>query len=180
MLLPGRAAANVRKQAAGVLCRYLGADLSLIDELSAIHLAQQGLDEDEPARLFGQQVESDAIKRKREEVTLAELELQLCEQSGALKRRRIEGSGSSDDRDKKRCTDMIREIQFGSAAPNDQQDKEICIREIINAAGRGREVGLDCKLGKAAKKLLLADKPQYAFRVKIFFVTDNRWRRACG
>ena len=32
MLLPGRTAANVRKQAAGVLCRYLGGDLSLIDE----------------------------------------------------------------------------------------------------------------------------------------------------
>ena len=123
-------------------------------------------------------------------MTLAELDLQLCEQSGALKRRRIEsvqyclaaleGSGSSDDRDKQRCTDMIREITFGSAAPTDQQDKEICIREIINAAGRGREVGLDCKLGKAAKKLLLADNPQYMFPRKNMFangqsVEANMW-----
>ena len=75
MLLPGRAAAHVRKQAASTLVRYLGGDLSMVDEIARNHLAQQELDEDEPARLFGQQVESDAIKRKREEVTLAKLEL---------------------------------------------------------------------------------------------------------
>ena len=77
MLLPGRAAATVRKQAASTLVRYLGGDLSLVDEIARNHLAQQELDEDEPARLFGQAVESDAIKRKREEVTLSGLELQL-------------------------------------------------------------------------------------------------------
>ena len=35
-------------------------------------------------------VEGEAIKRKREELTLVEIDLQPCEQAGALKRRRIE------------------------------------------------------------------------------------------
>ena len=79
MLLPGKAAAHVRRQAAIVLVRFLGGDLSMVDELARNHLAQQELDENDPARIFGQQVESDAIKRKREEVTLAELDLRLAE-----------------------------------------------------------------------------------------------------
>ena len=122
---------------------------------------------------------------------LAELDLQLCKQSGALKRRRIESiqfcynsleALGADERDKLRTTDMIRTASFGAAASStDQpQDKEICIREIINAAGRGREVGLDCKLGKAAKKLLLSDKPQYVFPRKNMFcngqsMEGNMW-----
>ena len=52
--------------------------------------------------------------------------------------------------------------------------------EIINAAGRGREVGLDCKVGKAAKKFLLADKPQFCFPKKTIFangqsISANMW-----
>ena len=192
MLLPGRTAGNVRKQAAGVLCRYLGGDLTLIDELSAIHLAQQCLDEDAPARLFGQTVESDAIKRKREEVTLAELELQLCEQTGALKRRRIESiqfcynsleALGADERDKLRTTDMIRTVAFGAtgASTDQPQDKEICIREIINAAGRARESpGIDQKVGKLAKKMYLAEHPEYVFPKKNIYcqgqlISANMW-----
>ena len=166
--------------------------MTMVDEIARNRLTQEELAEDNPnhpLRIFGETVEheeSEAIKRKREEVTIGELELQLCEQSGALKRRRIEsvqyclaaleGSGHSDDRDRIRCTDMIRGIAFGVAASStDQppQDKEICIREIINAAGRGREVGLDCKLGKAAKKLLLTDKPQYVFPRKNIFANGQ-------
>ena len=38
-LLPGRHAARVRRQAAELLCRYLGGDLALVDEvLSLIHI----------------------------------------------------------------------------------------------------------------------------------------------
>ena len=89
----------MRKDAARVLVRYLGGDLTMVDGIAQNRLTQEELKEDHPARIFGQTVEhgqgaeqeeSEAIKRKREEVTLSELELQLCEQSGALKRRRIE------------------------------------------------------------------------------------------
>ena len=56
------------------MVRYAGGDISLVEEVARNHVVQQELDEDDPARLFGQQVESDAIKRNREEVTLSELE----------------------------------------------------------------------------------------------------------
>ena len=61
MVLPGRAAAQVRKAAANVMVRYLGGDLSLVDEVAANRLTQQQLEEDDPARIFGQTVESEAL-----------------------------------------------------------------------------------------------------------------------
>ena len=90
MLLPGRAAAHVRKHAASTLVRYLGGDMSMVAESARNHMTQQELDEDAPARFFGHALESEAIKRKRDEVALGELDLEIAEQAGALKRRRIE------------------------------------------------------------------------------------------
>ena len=74
MLLPGKAAASVRKQAASILVRYLGGDLSLVEEVASNRLAQESLPEDHPLRIFGETVESEAIKRKREELEMVELE----------------------------------------------------------------------------------------------------------
>ena len=75
---------------------------------------------------------------------------------------------------------MIRGIAFGSAAgvagaaaataatpPTDQQDKEICIREVINSAGRAREVRLDCKVGKMAKKTPTSRSTAIRFSQKV-------------
>ena len=133
MLLPGRAAAHVRKHAASTLARYLGGDLSLVDELAQNHLSQQDLDEGDAFRLCGRAVESEALSRKREAVQLGELELQLVEQAGALKRRRIESIqycleamecvGGADDRDRCRSADMVRSVAFGSI----DTDKEVCV-----------------------------------------------------
>ena len=156
----------------------------MVDELARNHLAQQELDENDPARIFGQQVESDAIKRKREEVTLSELELRLAEQAGALKRRKIESIqfclesletvGGADDRDRCRATDMVRSVAFGSASSSEQPtDGEICIRQVINEAGRAREVGLDCKVGKLAKKLLLVDDPTFVWPKKNIYANGQ-------
>ena len=67
--------------------------MTMVGEIASNRLTQAELDEDHPARIFGpvvEQEESEAVKRKREEVQLSELDLQLCEQAGALKRRRIE------------------------------------------------------------------------------------------
>ena len=169
----------------------------MVEELAQNHLTQQELDEDEPARIFGQQVESDSIKRKREEVVLSELELQLAEQAGALKRRRIESiqyclealvaEGGIDDRDRIRSTDMIREVAYGSSSASTESqsaDREICIREVVNAAGRARESpGIDMKIGKLAKKLLLLDDPSYVFPKKRIFaggqaVDANVWKQS--
>ena len=188
MILPGRAAASVRTKAASVLVRYLGGDASMVAEICANRLSQEDMSEDDPARIFGETIESDVIKLKREEVTLAELDLQLCEQRGALKRRRIESiqhswsaleaCGASDDRDRIRASDMIRTVAFG--APSSPVEKEVCIREVIASAGRTREVGLDCRVGKVAKKLLLAEHPGHVFPKKSIYcngqqIEANMW-----
>ena len=161
----------------------------MVDEIARNHLTQTELDEDSPARIFGQTVESERVKRMREQVTIAELEVQLAEQEGARKRRRIESVtfclealeniGGNDDRDKCRAADMIRTVAFGSSS-TEPVDKEICIREVINAAGRAREPALDCKVGKLAKRLLLADEPGFVFPKKSIYangqlIEANMW-----
>ena len=43
MLLPGKHAAQVRRQAAELRCRYLGGDISLVDEVCALRGFQEEL-----------------------------------------------------------------------------------------------------------------------------------------
>ena len=50
-----------------------------MDEVAVNRIAQEGMGLDDPARIFGQTVESEAVKRKREEVELTELEGRLKE-----------------------------------------------------------------------------------------------------
>ena len=70
-LLPGRTAARVRKDAAELLVRYIGGDLSTVDEICQINRVQTALaeiPEDErtaeqrTARLFGESVENTTMK----------------------------------------------------------------------------------------------------------------------
>ena len=61
MLLPGRVASRVRTAAAGLLCRYLGGDLSLVDEVCALRGFQEQLAVRVPqdaCRAFGEAVEA--------------------------------------------------------------------------------------------------------------------------
>ncbi len=61
MLLPGRMAARVRSEAARILCRWLGGDLVIIDEVCAIRGFQEQLAvraPEDPRRLFGEAVEA--------------------------------------------------------------------------------------------------------------------------
>ena len=61
MLLPGRHAARVRRQAADLLVRYLGGDLALVDEVCMIHGFQEELAiraPEDPRRLFGEAVDA--------------------------------------------------------------------------------------------------------------------------
>ena len=56
-LLPGRQAAHVRRQAAELFVRYLGGDLTLVDEVCALRGFQEQLAlraPDNPRRLFGE------------------------------------------------------------------------------------------------------------------------------
>jgi len=169
MLLPGRAAAEFRKEAAGVIVRYLGGDLSLVEEVAANHLAQATLPDSHPARLFGQTVESEAAKRLREELVVVELQ-------GRLKRARVESAGAAieagfsvmrslgiepDERDRLTARDILSSAMFytGDIQP---QDREICIQQILLEKGL-RRYGLDSQVGKVAKKLYLDDHPDYQF-----------------
>ena len=77
MALPGRMAAMHRRKAADILVRYLGGDPSMVEEIAANRLRQEDMEEDAPARLFGQTVESEALKRKREQVAMLELDGQM-------------------------------------------------------------------------------------------------------
>ena len=61
MLLPGEQAAQVRRQAAELLVRYLTSDLAIISEINAIRIYQKHLADKEPnnpRRLFGESVEA--------------------------------------------------------------------------------------------------------------------------
>ena len=65
VILPGGATATVREQAAPVLVRYLGGDMSIVNEIAQNKLTQQELDEEHPARLGAtvEHAESDRVKR---------------------------------------------------------------------------------------------------------------------
>ena len=78
---------------------------------------------------------------------------------------------------------MNRQVAFGTASSSEQPvDKEICIREVVNAGGRSRESpGIDIKLGALAKKLYLADHPSYVFPKKTIWAGGqecqaNSWK----
>ena len=61
LLLPGRHAARIRRQAAGLLTRYLGGDLSLVDEICRNRGMQEELavqNPDDARRVFGEAVEA--------------------------------------------------------------------------------------------------------------------------
>ena len=155
MVLPGRAAAQVRRAAAGVMVRYLGGDPSLVEEIAANRLRQEYMDDDDPARLFGQTVESAAIKRKREEVTLLELEGQA---------KRIRAQAATDvanlalgalrdlglpisDRDRMLAKDMITSAAFTQAGQLEGEgEADICLQQFCASRGkRGQEAALGKK-----------------------------------
>ena len=61
MLLPGQQATCVRRMAAHLICRYLGGDLSLVDEVCALRGFQEELavhEPRDPRRVFGEAVEA--------------------------------------------------------------------------------------------------------------------------
>lgn len=184
MILPGRAAAAFRKKAAGILVRFLGGDETLVDEIAANYEAQSTLPEDDPLRFFGQTVESERIKRAREDLEFSR-----------AKRARIQNMAESvqivfdamsaigmppDDRDRMRAKDMMTTALHEKEIQDD--DPEICIRSVLSAHGV-RNAGADSKVGKLAKRLYVADHPQYEFPKKQIYVNGqlamaNIWRQS--
>ena len=57
MIMPGSAAATVRQSASAILVRYLGGDLSLVEEVMQNHEFQADIDPEHPGAIFGQSVQ---------------------------------------------------------------------------------------------------------------------------
>ena len=187
MVLPGKAAARIRRAAADVMVRYLGGDPQLVEEVAAIRLAQDGLSSEHAARLFGETVESEGVKRQREEVQLTEL-------AGQAKRMRVQAATDVarlalgaltdlglpvSDRDRMLAKDMITSAAFVSEQPalQDARDRDVCLQQFCAERGRG---GCHISLGKKAKALYLTEHPTYEFPKKDVFangqlVQANRW-----
>ena len=190
MVLPGKAAATVRRQAADVLVRYLGGDPALVEEIAANRFAQEELSKTDPSncfRIFGQTIESEAIKRKREELTLLELD-------GRAKKARVEIASSVvkttlgsltdlglpiSDRDKMLAKDIITNAAFTPDTCNKENnaDSDICLQRFCAENGKA---GKHVTLGKRAKQLYLSDYPNFTFPKKTVFancqmIEANRW-----
>ena len=189
MVMPGKAAARARRSAAEVLVRYLGGDPSLVQEIATNKLRQEDLEEDDPARLFGQSVESETLKRKREEVEMVELE-------GRLKRSKVQAATDVarltlgaltdlnlpvSDRDKMLCKDIITTAAFttpSGSGDSQHPDRDICLQQFCMENGKP---GKHISLGKQAKKLFLAANPGFLFEKKDVFcngqlIKCNRWQ----
>ena len=189
MLLPGRAAASFRKEAASVVVRYLGGDLSLIEEIAQNRLVQEQLPDSHPARLFGQAVESEVVKRLREELEVMELQ-------GRIKRARVVSINDTlqigfralhdlgltpSDRDLIYARDLLSTAMYG-ADTQTPEDRELCIRQLLLERGH-RKPGLNVSVGKIAKRLFLNDNPGYIFHQKEIVcngqcVMANIWRQS--
>ena len=76
MLLPGKEASQIRRQAACLLVRFLGGDATLIEEVCRNRAVQQGLagSPEHPLRLFGDAVEGPAGDAANDRV------INMCEQ----------------------------------------------------------------------------------------------------
>jgi len=194
MLLPGKAAARVRKAAAQTLVRYLGGDMSLVEEIAANRFAQETMDDDDPMRIFGSTVETEAVRRKREEVELAELDSRLKRARvevvhAATDMARLAISALTDlalpvtDRDRMMAKDLITTATFATftALPESATDAEICLQSFCIQHGRSAQ--LASRLGKEAKALYLRENPRYCFQKKTIFangqmVEANVWRES--
>ena len=193
MVLPGKAAASVRRQAADVLVRYLGGDPTLVQEIAANRFAQEELSETDPNncfRIFGQTIESEAVNRKREELTLLELD-------GKAKKAKVEIASSvvrttleslSDlglpisDRDRMLAKDIITNAAFTPDAVDreNRDDNDICLQQFCAQNGKA---GKHVTFGKKAKQLYLSYNPEFIFPKKTVFangqmVEANRWTQS--
>ena len=159
----------------------------MIEKIAQNRLAQETLPEDNPMRIFGETVESDTLKRKREELEIVSLEgrikkarVEAVIESVALGMRALTDLGLPvSDRDRMQAKDMINTATFEVNADL-PGDKEICIRQFLQTHGH-RDPTLDARLGRLAKKKLLSDQPDYQFSKKSIFcngqlVEANIWR----
>jgi hypothetical protein len=156
--LPGKS--DFRRQCADVCVRYIGGDTSLVEEIFQNRLAQETLareQPDHPARLFGEAVESEAIKRKREDLVHAQLDLEIEEALVSRKRLRITHMVESyqlagiplDDRARLQLRDLV------GSATSTVEPREICVREFLLSKGVNKRY--ESAFGRAVADLKRAE-----------------------
>jgi len=171
-LLPGRAAAQVRQEAAKIFVRYLGGDLRLIQEVEHLHHVQNFLREhapEHPLRAFGEAVnaENATVQAKRTALDLLELDVREGElkarlelAQGQTKKVRIDTfvycheaarrlGVEPDDRTRLQLRDLVQSVAIPTEA---LPRKEICVRAFLMC--KKANVGLnEVRFGKAVAAL---------------------------
>ena len=174
MLLPGKAAAGLRKTAADLLVRYLGGDTTLVEEIYGNRQVQEQLPQEHPARIFGETVENERLSRIKRDIEEANLESQL-------KKMRMDMVGDTlefmqkydlpvDDRFKIQARDMVATVGFGMI---NTEDPEVSIQQIALQNGL-RAPGDAITLGRLAKELYLQKHPGYQFQKKEIYCNGQR------
>ena len=75
----------------------------------------------------------------------------------------LEGLGiPPTERDRLMARDVLSTAMFCADGSSQPSDREICIKQVLLEKGL-RQAGLDARVGKMAKKLLLEDQPDYQF-----------------
>ena len=134
-------------------------------------------------------MESEALKRKREEVAMVELD-------GRVKRVRVQAATDmarltlgalqdlglpTSDRDRMLCKDIITTAAFtqsgqGPLEGGAGEDKDICLQQFC--ATRGKK-GQEAALWKKAKKLHLENHPGFQFPKKTTFAQGQMVKANC-
>ncbi len=159
----------------------------MVNEIAANRLRQEELDDEDPRRIFGQTVESEAVKRAREEAEVTELQgrtkrarLQAATDVARLTLSSLQDLGLPvSDRERALCKDIITTAAFTGHVLEDalSGDKDICLQQFCMERGKA---GKHIVLGKAAKKLYTHEHPGFEFPKKDVFCNGqlmpvNRW-----
>ena len=118
MVLPGKAAAGMRKASADLLVRYLGGDITLVGEICENRQIQEQLPPEHPARIFGETVENDRFSGIKMDIEEATLQRQLKKEQRDVVGDTLEFMQKYelpiDETIKIPARDMIANITFGS------------------------------------------------------------------
>eukprot|EP00969_Alexandrium_andersonii_P305897 13522022-Alexandrium_andersonii.AAC.1 len=71
-----------------------------------------------------------------------------------------------------RAKDCLNQITFGQEQRALAGDREVCVRQFLQAHGI-RDATMDSRLGRAANKLYLADHPDYSFPKKDIYANGQ-------
>jgi len=150
--LPGESA--FRRSCADVCMRFLGGDTSLVDEVFLNRRAQETLareQPDHPARIFGEAVESDALKRKREKLELKTVEADIARAEADRNQAVADNERALADTKRCRISSFLEAFAMTGITPDDRalmqlrdmvgnvscqtEVKELCVQAFVRSKG---------------------------------------------